>query len=210
MERKGQDPIRKKILDQLRRAGISGSIFLQKYVIAGSHRTAADNPGEQSLPGHDAVACLSLHGTSPVMTFLADLGDLQHNFFPKGQTIADLQACKIDIPGDDILGKGAVTQAGQLFFHQIDAFTGQQRNLPVPFAGVSIIADTPVLFQKDLWHRLLHHALFRTYTNGFHMSHMHSLLPRELIDIDPAVGWYGLLGVDDDKTVRSGNRGQHM
>jgi hypothetical protein len=125
----------------------SGSVFLLEYSITWFNGAAGDNLSEQSLPGHNAVAGLSFHGTPLVMTFLADLGDFQNNCFTKGQLVSDLESGKIDIPGDDILGKGTVVQAGQLFFHQIDAFTGQQGNLPMPFTGMGIIGDAPVLFE---------------------------------------------------------------
>jgi hypothetical protein len=94
------------------------------------------------------------------MALFTDLGDLQYDVIDLN-TASDLNRGPIDAAGYYIFGKIAVFNLEITGFsaHGIDGFTAQQRDLAVPWSGMSIPVDTVVLYTHYLIHRALLHAL---------------------------------------------------
>ena len=134
------------------KSGRGSAVVLRRQngeLIACADDAARYDAGEHALPGHDALTDKLPDGAA-LVTFLADLRDLQHRFAAHPQTCSHREGEQLDPFRGQVFGKDAVAEAvGTSVAGFFNAFRPQQADLPVPLARVGVSLQPKILDQPS-------------------------------------------------------------
>jgi hypothetical protein len=110
------------------------------------NRATLKNSNKYPFPGHDTVSGQPING-APVMTDLADLGNLDQRFRAYPQPGPDGQGRQIQSLGSEVFGEGPGSNLQAQILHLFYAFHSQQADLTVPGAPMGITLQSEI-FQE--------------------------------------------------------------
>jgi hypothetical protein len=135
-------------------------IIKNSDAVCGDDDAAFKNFDKDTLSGHDAVSYLFIYGTA-IVTFLADLGDLDQCVFSQFQAGAHRQFPEFDAFGGNIFGKIARIDVKAFFPDLGNTLNSQKTDLAMPITGMGVIFQTVVFHQFARVYVGLFNALFQ-------------------------------------------------
>ncbi len=94
--------------------------------ITWNNRSTGDNFRKETFSRHNTVTGGLLDGAAAIMTFFANLGDLDNNRVAYLQFVTDSEFSQINTPCDNIFGKGTFFKRRQNLLYQINTLCSKQ------------------------------------------------------------------------------------